>query len=115
MKYGEKLKKSLGVFALCVAVTLPAVALELSDAKSEGLVGETAAGYLAPVSAFDDKEGVNALVADINAKRKAHYQKIAVKNGIILEAVEARAGQKAIEKSSSGDYVNPGDGWRKKP
>ena len=90
---------------------LPALALDLGQAKSKGLVGETNSGYLGAVKPSAE---VDALVADINAKRKAHYQKIASQNGISLQAVEARAGLKAIEKTPAGEFVNTGAGWQKK-
>ncbi|MGB1141113.1 MAG: YdbL family protein [Halioglobus sp.] len=90
---------------------LPALALDLGEAKAKGLVGETNSGYLGAVK---PSSSVDALVADINAKRKAHYQKIAKQNNISLQAVEARAGLKAIEKTPAGEYVNTGAGWQKK-
>lgn len=87
-------------------------ALDLSSAKQAGLIGEMHTGYLAVVK---DRDGAKELVAEVNAKRKAHYQKIADKNGISLLAVEVRAGQKAIEKSASGALINTGEGWEAKP
>lgn len=103
--------RALGILVLSLLVALPALALELGDAKSRGLVGETSSGYLAAVKPSNE---VNALIESINGKRKAHYRKIATKNGISLEAVEVRAGQKAIEKTPPGQYVNTGAGWKKK-
>lgn len=100
----------LAVAALLL-IALPAMALDLGEAKSKGLVGETNTGYLGAVKPSSE---VDALVADINAKRKAHYQKIASENGISLQAVEARAGLKAIEKTPAGEFVNTGAGWQKK-
>lgn len=88
-----------------------AMALELDDAKARGLVGETAGGYLAPVVSSPE---VEALIESINSQRRAHYQNIADKNGISLEAVEARAGKKAIEKTPAGEYISTGSGWQKK-
>jgi len=92
-------------------ISLPAFALELGDAKSRGLVGETNAGYLGAVKPSGE---VDKLVASINQQRKAQYQKIAEKNGISLEAVEVRAGKKAIDKTAPGEYINTGGGWQKK-
>ena len=88
-----------------------ALALNIGEAKSRGLVGETATGYIAAVQASPE---VNALIADINAKRKAQYRRIAQKNGISLEAVEVRAGQRAMEKTPPGQFVNRGSGWERK-
>jgi hypothetical protein len=96
------------VLMLCIS---PAMALDLDAAKSTGLVGETSSGYLAAVKPSAE---VNALVQDINGKRKAQYQQIASQNGISLQAVEVRAGQKAIGKTPAGQYVNTGGGWQKK-
>lgn len=105
------LQQSLGVLLLSLSMAMPAFALDLGEAKSGGLVGETSSGYLAAVKSSAE---VDALVASINSKRKAQYQKIAQKNNISLQAVEVRAGQKAIEKTPAGQYVNTGGGWQKK-
>ncbi len=96
--------------ALCL-LAAPALALEIGDAKSQGLVGETASGYIAAVVSSDE---VDTLVKEVNAKRRTHYEAIAKKNGISVNAVEARAAEKAIEKTESGQFIDIGDGWRKK-
>ena len=99
---------------LFLLVPLSAWALSLDEAKQSGLVGEDASGYIAAVSTKPSKD-VQALVADINAKRRAEYQRIADANGISLSDVEQLAGKKAIEKSPTGDYIRlPGEAWRKK-
>lgn len=103
--------KTLSGLALTLLLALPAWALDIGDAKSSGQVGETYSGYLAAVKPSGE---VNKLVESINAQRKAHYQKIAKKNGISLEAVEVRAGKKAIEKTPRGEFINSGSGWQKK-
>ena len=104
-------KTFLGVLAITLLLVTSAFALDLSNAKSAGLVGETSKGYIAAVKSSDE---INALIQDINQRRKAHYQKIADKNNISLEAIEVRAGQKAIAKTPAGQYVNSGSGWEKK-
>jgi uncharacterized protein len=99
---------------LLLFVPLSAWALTLDEAKEGGLVGEDASGYIAAVSDKPTSE-VKALVADINARRRAEYERIAAANAINVEDVEKLAGKKAIEKSPSGDYVRlPGEAWRKK-
>ena len=105
------LRRTLAGLSLTFTMALPAIALELDEAKSAGLVGETNMGYIAAVQPSPE---VDALVMSINSQRKVYYQEIADKNGISLQAVEARAGLKAIEKTAPGDYVNTGDGWLKK-
>lgn len=88
-----------------------AFALELDAAKAQGLVGETVNGYLGAVQSTPD---ANTLVKDINAKRKAEYERIARQNGINLSDVEALAGKKAIEKTPAGQFVNVTGTWVKK-
>lgn len=104
-------KNSCRVVALSLVMVASAFALSLGDAKSQGLIGETSTGYIAAVKPSGE---VKALVDSINSQRKAHYQKIAKKNNISMEAVEVRAGQKAIGKTAAGHYVNTGGGWQKK-
>jgi len=98
----------LGLLFLCQ----PSYALELQDAKAQGLVGETATGYLAPVKAPDT--AVENLIKSINSKRKQHYQGIATKNNTSLLAVEQLAGKTAISKTPAGQFINSGTGWKKK-
>ena len=97
---------TLGLFA-----ALSVAAMDVGDAKARGLVGETASGYVAAVS---DSPEIAALVQSINEKRRERYKQIAKSNGISLEAVEVRAGQKAISRTPAGQYVDTGSGWQKK-
>jgi len=92
--FGELSMKRLRLLPLLFALTLfalPASALDLSQAKAQGLVKETVSGYLVAVKPSDD---VNALVSKINAGRKAEYKRIANKRGTPLSVVEQLAGQK---------------------
>ncbi|CAM4019513.1 YdbL family protein [Pseudoalteromonas byunsanensis] len=94
-----------------LGMAFSAWALTLDSAKDQGLVGETASGYLAAVS---NGAQVQELIDDINAKRKTKYQQLAKKNGISLSQVEALAGKKAIEKTAKGHYVKVNGRWLKK-
>lgn len=101
------------IMALLVAVALlgassSAFALDLQSAKAQGLVGEQADGYLGIPNGPGSDE-VQKLVADINLKRRAHYQEIATGNGTTLDAVEALAGQKLVQSAKSGEYVRGTD------
>ena len=100
------------LFSLMLIICQPVCALELGNAKSQGLVGETATGYLAPVNT--DDQVVKNLVNSINSQRKQYYQDIAHKNKTPLQTVEQLAGKKAIEKTPAGQFVNNGTGWHKK-
>ena len=113
MQRAPHLLRTLGALALALILAAPAFALELDAAKAAGLVGETNTGYLAAVQPSPSAE-VDALVSSVNSQRKAHYQEIATQNGITLQAVEVRAGQKAIEKTPAGGFINTGSGWQKK-
>lgn len=97
--------------AAVLSLASTAFALDLQQAKAQGLLGETASGYLEPVTANAEAA---ALAAEINAQRRAEYQRIATKNNIALSDVEALAGKKAIEKTPAGQFVKAGAGWQKK-
>ena len=88
--------------------------MSLDAAKSQGLVGEDSSGYLAAVTSVPSAD-VEKLVASINQKRRAQYEKIAQANSIDVAAVEQLAAKKAIEKTQPGHYVRlPGGDWKRK-
>ncbi len=109
------------VFALTGAVTtvsmfnaVPAAA-QASDAKaivdaakSEGLIGETAGGYLA-VIASAPRDVVNAM-NEINIRRKSLYTKLARKQNVQIDVVAAVTAEKIKGKASSGDKFLDKDG-----
>lgn len=104
---------SLSVTALMLSATV-ALADPLSDAKSAGQVGELPSGYLGIVVPNPSAD-IRALVSNINAARKAEYQRIAEKNGQPLNVIERLAGEKVVEKAPPGQFVQTGDGlWVKK-
>ena len=100
--------------ALVLATALPALALDLDEARAKGALGERSDGYVAAVKENPSAE-VAELATEVNAKRKAYYQEIAQRNGAPVEAVAALAGQKLIANAPSGQWVNSGSGWTKKP
>jgi uncharacterized protein YdbL (DUF1318 family) len=116
MKLFSILKLSL--FSLILAVSLPLMAMDLqqamsglNSAKTQGLVGEQSDGYLGLVTQSGD---VVEIVKLINEARRAQYQRLAKDNSIALPDVEAMAGQKAIEKTQSGQYIQVNKKWAKK-
>ena len=74
----------------------PAFALDLDSARAQGLVRETAAGYLVPVKSSPE---VQKLVNNINTERKQVYQQIAQRTNTQLNVVEQQAGKKLIGKN----------------
>jgi uncharacterized protein YdbL (DUF1318 family) len=100
----------IGPVMLCVSA-LPAFGLSLEEAKTRGLVGEKANGYLGMVNPMPD---VQALTTDVNEKRRQAYEEIAKRNGTQLDAVEALAGEKAILNTKPGHFVEGPGGWKRK-
>ncbi|MGD8557202.1 MAG: YdbL family protein [Chromatiales bacterium] len=107
----KRILNTLTAFTLALLLAVPALALDLDAAKSQGLVGEKINGYIGAVKSGGE---VNALVSSINAQRKTHYQEISRKNGTPLSTVEKLAGEKLINRAPRGQYINSGSGWVKK-
>lgn len=89
-------------------------AIDLQDAKSQGLVGEGNNGYLAAVQTPASAE-VKTLIADVNAKRKAQFENTAMKTNTTVLQVSNRFYELAVEKTSAGHFYQDRDGrWKKK-
>ncbi len=98
---------------LALLVVSPALwALDLQQAKNQGLVGETATGYIAAV--HTPTAEVTALVNEINRQRRAEYERIASQNNIAIRDVELLAAQKAIERTPAGQFVRTNGQWQRK-
>ncbi|MBX6323785.1 MAG: YdbL family protein, partial [Rhodospirillaceae bacterium] len=83
----------------------PAVAADaLAQAKAAGLVGEQPDGYLGFVKSPVPAD-VAALVADVNAKRKAEYEKIARETGTSPQQVGAVTFEKLLKSGRPGYYL----------
>ena len=92
----------------------PAWGLTLEEAKTQGMVGEQPNGYLGVVRAGVAAE-VQALVNDVNQKRRQMYEDIARRNSTKLEAVEMLAGKTAIDNTRPGNFIrSPSGQWVKK-
>jgi uncharacterized protein YdbL (DUF1318 family) len=115
MRKLEKLARRLpgallmGLLSISVAMAGP-----LDQPKADGLIGEQANGYLGLVSQNVPAD-VKALVRDVNAKRKARYQKIAGNQNVPLSEVEKVGGTTAMDRTLRGNYIKDSSGrWRKK-
>ena len=75
---------------LAMVLSFSTFALSLPDAKQQGWVGERQDGLLGLV--VNNREAA-AVVKSINAKRIAHYKKLARDNAISYEQVAKRAGE----------------------
>ena len=109
--------------AVMAALALPAVAIAQSAqakatvdaAKSAGVVGEQADGFLGLVSGAADP-AVRSAMAEINAGRAALYRQAAAKNGVTPEAAGAAAYLQVVQtRLKPGEYYKPsGGGWSRK-
>jgi uncharacterized protein YdbL (DUF1318 family) len=110
------MKKFAMLFSLLLGLSLSgfALALTLDEAKSQGLVGEKADGYVAAVAASPTAE-VQALVSTTNDGRRKVYEDLAKRNGITVDAVGVVSGEKLRANAGSGEYVQNAAGqWERK-
>ena len=107
------MKRILTAILLVLAMQT-AWAIDLNEAKALGLVGEAKTGYLAAVEQPASAE-VKALIADVNAKRKAQFEKTAAKTGTTVLQVSNRFYELAVQRTRQGHYVQDASGrWKKK-
>jgi uncharacterized protein len=105
------------VAALLLGATATTAAYAQRDpayqaARSEGLIGEMPTGYVGYVSA--PSAAIDALVKDINIKRKQVYTEQALTNGVTVEEFAFRNGCRLIkEKTVAGEkYQAPDKSWK---
>ena len=104
----------LAMLISMMAMSVAVAASPLTQPKADGLIGEQANGYIGLVKQNVPAD-IKKLVNDVNAKRRAGYQKIAKKQGTSLAEVERVGGNTAIEKTLRGNYIRDASGtWRKK-
>ena len=110
--------KRIASLLLLLSLSLPAAALTLNDAmsalggaKASGQLGEMPNGYLGVV---EDNGQAAEIARLINQARRAEYQRLSEQNGIKLTDVEAIAGQKALDKTPPGQYIQYQGQWRRK-
>ena len=107
------MKKIITTILLILAMQ-SAWAIDLQDAKAQGLVGEAKNGYLAAVQQPASAE-VKALVRRVNGKRKAQFEKAARNTKTTVPQVSNRFYELAKEKTRPGHYYQDNSGrWKKK-
>lgn len=104
--------------ALMLAIALPAasaMADPLDDARAAGILGERPDGYVDVVSGNASPD-ILKLKNDINAQRRAFYEKLAAQKGVPIEQIGAIAAEKTInEKLQPGwYYMNASGQWQQK-
>lgn len=90
------------ILMITLMLSFSVFALELSDAKQQGLVGERVDGLL---GAVESSQEVTELVNRINARRLAVYKQIAERNAMTIDQVSVLAGEKSIKKTPDGQYI----------
>jgi uncharacterized protein len=108
----KHLSRVAGSVILCLAAVAPAFAMSVEEAKTRGLVGERANGYLGVVN--PGSQEAQSLTNEVNKKRRQAYEDIAARNRTQLDAVEALAGEKAIQNTKPGHFVEGPGGWTTK-
>ena len=105
--------RSLGLLLITLmTLSAPAYALDLHEARASGQVGEKLNGY---VSALKDTADVQALVAEINAKRKQEYARISAENSQPVDVVAKLAAEQIINGLEPGVFYQAADGsWKKR-
>jgi uncharacterized protein YdbL (DUF1318 family) len=112
MMFIARLTIAVCAVILWTAVASSAFALSLDEAKANGLVGEQSNGYLGAVNPANAE--AQALIDDVNRKRRQAYEDIAKRNGTSVQSVETLAGEKAIQNTKPGHFIEGPGGWSKK-
>ncbi len=81
-------------------MALPALALDLHSARSSGVIAELPTGY---VKAVKPSAEVDALVATVNAKRRAEYERISKQNGQPVDVVGKLAAPEIAKGIAAGN------------
>lgn len=107
-----KLFRSLAIIAAAITLASPVFALDLQSARTSGVLGEKADGYVAVLKPSAD---ANALAAEVNARRKEEYAKISTQNGQPVDVVGKVAAESIINKLGAGSSYQGADGsWKTK-
>ncbi len=98
--------------AIITMLCLPAYALDLQQARVQGLVGEQTTGYVGIVKASQEAQHV---AAQVNAKRRQEYERISKENGQPADVVAKLAAEQIISNLPSGSYYQAADGsWKQR-
>lgn len=104
--------------ALALAIAAPTASAGdpvIDAAKAAGIVGERADGYLGLVTG-EAEASVRRKVNEINAKRRALYERLAEQTGTTVAEVGIITGEKQFAQTVSGHYLMGADGrWTPKP
>lgn len=99
---------------VALAITGPAWAITLDEARQQGVVGEKPDGLIAAVSSNPSTD-VAALISQINSARLASFREVAAEDGAPVQAVQAIAGEKLTQMARQRGwyYMDAGGSWRR--
>ena len=105
--------KTLFVAAALLVASQLSFALTLNEARDKGMLGENASGYVELTPRGD--ASAQAVMDEVNSKRKAKYQSIAKQQKTGLANIEKIAGEKITGKLPAGQFYKDTSGkWNKK-
>ncbi len=105
--------KPLILLTFMLSLANSAWALNLDEAKSQGLIGESSNGYLGLIN--NSNASAKKLINDINSKRRAAYAAKAQKAGVELKIIEVRIGERLQQRAKKGEYIQRSNGqWQRK-
>lgn len=119
MKIFMSMRAVLTALLLAVGLSLASPMASAGDpqidaAKVAGLVGERADGYLGLVDGSSDA-AVRRKVNEVNAKRRALFERLSRDTGTTVEQVGFVTGEKQIANTPSGQYyMNANGQWVRK-
>jgi hypothetical protein len=105
---------TMALLVMLFAASAHVFAADLQSAKSAGWVGEQLDGYVGLVDPKAPAD-IKALVQTVNQKRRNIYQQLANKKGVPLADIEKVAGQRNIQRTPKGQYIQAPSGlWVRK-
>lgn len=103
------------MFAAASLMTAYAADPVIEQAKAQGIIGETYAGYLEIVDPSKATPDLKRRVDEINAARLQAYTEIANKNGQSVQTVGQLAAEQQFGRAESGELLKPAnEPWTKK-
>jgi len=87
----------------------------INAAKTKGVIGETAAGYLAETGSGSVSAAERAAMNEVNIGRKSVYTRLARNQNVQIEVVAAITGEKQLAKAKRGEKImNAAGSWTTK-
>ena len=109
--FKKSARKFILPLTLCLAlIALPALALDLHEARRAGQIGEQNDGF---VTVLKGDDAVTALAQDVNGKRQQEYAKIAAGKGQPVAVVAKLAAAQIVQGLEPGaKYQDAKGSWQ---